>query len=196
MEELAAKAEKQHLENVEVPTDKSWRAQDVVADAADATPERMSSFAQSKMCSRRSQSHSDHLAWSKISTTTRCETTAIRNPSKFASCATRLGLHLGFPVDLTIASPNGTKWDCSLEDCRAELRRVQKRELPELLAGSPPSDDFSSLLKTCVKPKEISKLKTKRIEPQIRALCTSLPALMELQKHFVHDHLVHSIHFT
>ena len=32
-----------------------------------------------------------------------CETTAILNPSKFASCATRLGLREGFAVDLTTA---------------------------------------------------------------------------------------------
>ena len=60
-------------------------------------------------CSRRSKSHSDHFAWSKISTMSRswslcilsnklnaCETTAILNPSKFASCAKRLGLRSGF----------------------------------------------------------------------------------------------------
>ena len=41
-------------------------------------------------------------------------------------------------------------WDFSLEDDRAELRRVQNREQPELLAGSPPGDDISSLLNTCV----------------------------------------------
>ena len=74
-----------------------------------------------------------------------CETTAILNPSKFASCATRLGLREGFAVDLTTARANGKVWDLSLEDDRAELRRVQNREQPELLAGSPPSDDFSSL---------------------------------------------------
>ena len=88
------------------------------------------------------------------------ETTAVLNPSKFASCATRLGLREGFAVDLTTARANGTMWDRSLEDDRAELRRMQNREQPELLAGSPPSDDFSSLLSTCVKPREISKLKT------------------------------------
>ena len=64
-----------------------------------------------------------------------CETTAILNPSKFASCATRLGPRTGFTVDLTTAKANE----------RTELRRVQNREQPELLAGSPPSDDFSSL---------------------------------------------------
>ena len=66
-------------------------------------------------------------------------------------------------------------WDLNLEDERAELRRVHNREQPELLAGSPPSDDFSSLLNTCVKSQEISKLKTERIKPQInQSLCTSL----------------------
>ena len=53
-----------------------------------------------------------------------CETTAILNPSKFVSCATRLGLREGFAVDLTIARANGPMWDLSLEDDRAELRRV------------------------------------------------------------------------
>ena len=74
-----------------------------------------------------------------------CETTAILNPSKFASCATRLGLREGFAVDLTTARVNGTMWDLSREDDRTELRRVQNREQPELLVGSPSSDEFSSL---------------------------------------------------
>ena len=85
-----------------------------------------------------------------------CETAAILNPSKFASRATRL-------------EQKPTMWDLSLEDDRAELRRVQNREQPELLAGSSPGDDFSSLLNTCVESQQISKLKTERIEPQIRA---------------------------
>ena len=83
-----------------------------------------------------------------------CETTAILNPSKFASCATRLGLREGFAVDLTTARANGTIWDLSLKDDRAELRRAQNREQPELLAGSPPSDGFHSLLNTCVESQE------------------------------------------
>ena len=49
------------------------------------------------------------------------ETTEILNPSKFASCATRLGLREGFAVDLTTARANGTTWDLSLEDDRADL---------------------------------------------------------------------------
>ena len=117
-----------------------------------------------------------------------CETTAILNPSKFASCATRLGLREGFAVDLTTARSNGTMWDLSLEDDSAELRRVQGGEHPELLAGSPPSDDFSSLLNTCAEPGEISKLETERIEPQIRACVQSDKLQMEMQKHFVHEH--------
>ena len=91
-----------------------------------------------------------------------CEATAILNPSKFASRATRLGLREGFAVDLTTARANGTMWDFSLEDDRTELRRVQNREQPELLVGSPPSDEFSSLLSTRA-AREISKLKTEKI---------------------------------
>ena len=52
--------------------------------------------------------------------------------------------------------------------------RVQNREQPELLVGSPPSDEFSSLLNTCAEEREVSKLRTEKIEPQIRALCTEL----------------------
>ena len=62
-----------------------------------------------------------------------CETAAILNPS-FASCAMRLGLREGFAVDLTTTRANGTMWDLSLEDDRAELRQMQNREQPELLA--------------------------------------------------------------
>ena len=36
-----------------------------------------------------------------------CETTAILNPSKCASCATMSGLREGFAVDLTTARANG-----------------------------------------------------------------------------------------
>ena len=78
-----------------------------------------------------------------------CEATATHNPSKFATCPTRLGLREGFAVDMTTARANGTKWD---------LRRVQNREQPELLVGSPPSDEFSSLLNTCAEAREVSKL--------------------------------------
>ena len=45
VEELAAKAEEEHLDaDVEVPAHKTWRVEDVVADAADAAPEQMNSF--------------------------------------------------------------------------------------------------------------------------------------------------------
>ena len=39
-------------------------------------------------------------------------------------------------MDLTTARANGTMWDLCLEDDKAELRRVQNREQPELLVGS------------------------------------------------------------
>ena len=78
--------------------------------------------------------------------------------------------------------------DLSLEDDKAELRRVQNREQPELLVGSPPSDECSSLLNTCAEAREISKLKTEKIEPQIRACVQSYKLQMEMRKHFVHEH--------
>ena len=65
---------------------------------------------------------------------------------------------------------------------------MQDREHPELLAGSPPSDDFSSLLNTCAEPREISKFKPERIEPQIRTCVQAYKLQMEMQKHFVHEH--------
>ena len=115
------------------------------------------------------------------------ETTAVLNPSKFASIGTRFRLREGFAVDLTTARANGTMWDVSFEDDRAELRRVQNREQPELLTGSPPSDDFSSLLSTSTEPQEISKLRTERIEPQIRSCAQAYMLQMTTQKHSVHD---------
>ena len=79
-------------------------------------------------------------------------------------------------------------WDLSLEDDKAELRRVQNREQPELLVGRPPSDEFSSLLSKRAKPREISKLITDRIEPQIRTCVQAYKLQMEMRKHFVHEH--------
>ena len=89
-----------------------------------------------------------------------CEAKAILNQSKFASCATRLGLRESYAVDLTTERANGTMWDLCLEDDKAELRRVQNREQPELLVGSPSSDEFSLMSKRA-EAREISKLRCK-----------------------------------
>ena len=43
-----------------------------------------------------------------------CETTAILNPSKFASRATRLGLREGFAVDLTTTRAESQKQRASV----------------------------------------------------------------------------------
>ena len=51
-------------------------------------------------------------------------------------------------------------WDLSPEYDTTELARMQNREQPELLAGSPPSDDFSSLLNACLKLAEINVMRT------------------------------------
>ena len=203
VEELAAKAEEQHLDaDVEVPAQKTWKVEDVVADAADAAPEQVNSFVQSKtevfekieeslrpLCMVENLNDDEIMELCILSNELNvCEATAILNTSKFASCATRLGLRESFAVDLTTARANGTMWDLSLEDDKAELRRVQNREQPELLVGSPPSDEFSSLLNTCVEAREVSKLRTEKIEPQIRACVQSYKLQMEMQKHFVHEH--------
>ena len=165
MEEMVAKADEQHLDaDVEVgKCHKTWRIEDVVGDAADAAPEQMNSFVQSKtevfekieeslrpLCMVEDLNDDEIMELCILSNELNaCETTAILNPSKFVSHAARLGLREGFAVDLTTARANGTMWDLSLEDDRAELRRVQNREQAERLAGSPPSDDFNSLLNTC-----------------------------------------------
>ena len=114
-EELAAKAEEQHLDaDVEVPAHKACRVEDVVADAADAAPEQMNifdareqsmnSFVQSKtevlekideslrpLCMVEDLNDDEIMELCILSNELNaCETTAILNPSKFASCATRL----------------------------------------------------------------------------------------------------------
>ena len=213
VEELAAKAEEQHLDaDVEVPAHKTWRVEDVVADAADAAPEQMNTLLDAREQSINRFMQSKTEVFEKIEESLRplcmvedlnddevmelcilsnelnaCETTAILNPSKFASCATRLGLCEGFAVDSTTARANGTLRDLSLEDDKEELRRIQNREKPELLLRSPSSDEFSSLLSTRA-AREISKLKTEKIEPQIRACVQSYKLQMEMRKHFVHEH--------
>ena len=187
VEELAAKAEEQHLDDdVEVPAHKTWRVEHVVGDAADAAPEQMNSVVQSKtevfekieeslrpLCMVEDLNDDEVTELCILSNELNaCEATAILNPSKFASCATRFGIREDFAVDLTTARANGTMWGLSFEDDRAELRRVQKREQPELLVGSPSTDEFSSLLSTRA-AREVSKLRTEKIEPQIRACVQS-----------------------
>ena len=100
-------------------------------DAADAAPEQMNSLVQSKIevfekieesfrpqCKGFEDLNDDEVMELSILSNklNACETTAILNPSKFASCATRLGLREGFAVDLTTARANRTMWDFSLED--------------------------------------------------------------------------------
>ena len=124
--------------------------EDIVADAADAAPEQMNSFVQSKtevfekiegslrpLCMVEDLNDDEVMELCILSNELNaCETTAILNPWKFASCATRLGLREGFAADLTTARANGTMWDLSFEDDKAELRRVQNREQLGLLVGS------------------------------------------------------------
>ena len=142
VEELAAKADEQHLDaDVEVPAHKTWRVEDVVGDAADAAPEQMNILLCAEEQCMNSLASSKTEVFEKIEESLRplckvedlnddeiielcllsnelnaCETTAILNPSKFASCATRLGLREGFAVDLTTGRANGTMWDLSLEN--------------------------------------------------------------------------------
>ena len=116
VEEMAAKAEEQHLDaDVKVPAHKTRRVEDVVADAADAAPEQMNSFVQSKtevfekieeslrpLCTVEILNDDEIMELCILSNQLNaCEATAILNPSKFASCAKRLGLREGFEVGLT-----------------------------------------------------------------------------------------------
>ena len=131
VEELAAKAEEQHLDaDVEVPAHKTWRVKDVVADAADAAPERMNILLDSREQSMNSFVQSKTEVLEKIEKSLRplcmvedlnddevmelcilsnelnaCEIIAVLNPSKFATIGTRFGIREGFAVDLTTTRP-------------------------------------------------------------------------------------------
>ena len=91
-------------------------------------------------------------------------------------------------MDSIAVRANGTIWALNLEDHKSELRRLQNREQPELLAGSPPSDDFSSLLNASLKPEDINAMRTQKIEPQIITCVQACKLQVEVQKHFIHAH--------
>ena len=155
VEDLAAKAEEQHLDaDVEVPAHKTWRVEDVVGDAAEAAPEQMNMLLAAREQSMNCLVQSKTEVFEKFEESLRpmcmvedlnddevmelcilsnvlnaCETTAVLNLSKFASIGTSFGLREGFAEDLTTARANGTMWDLSLEDDKAELRRVQNQEI-------------------------------------------------------------------
>ena len=67
------------------------------------------------------------------------------------------------------------------DECRIENSPNFLREVRQVTT-------LSSLLSTRAEPREISKLKTEKIEPQIRACVQSYKLQMEMQKHFVHEH--------
>ena len=96
-----------HLDaDVEVSAHKAWRAEDVVGDVA---AEQMNSFVQSKievfekieeslrpLCMVEDLNDDEITELRTLSNELNaCEATAILNPSKFASCATKLGLGEG-----------------------------------------------------------------------------------------------------
>ena len=100
MEELAARAEEQHLvADVEVRAHKTWRVEDVVGDAADAAPEHMNRFVQSNtevfekieellrpLCMVEDLNDDEIMELCILSNELNaCDTTAILSPSKFAS---------------------------------------------------------------------------------------------------------------
>ena len=62
---------------------------------------------------------------------------------------------------------------------------VARVELPELMGAIERMED---LVRTPPQQQEISRLKTERTEPQIRACVQAYKLQMELQKHFVHKH--------
>ena len=79
VEELAAKAEEQHLDaDVEAGRcHKTWRVEDVAGDAADVAPQQMNSFVQSKTeVFEKIEESLRPFAWSKISTMTRSRSCA------------------------------------------------------------------------------------------------------------------------
>ena len=65
---------------------------------------------------------------------------------------------------------------------------MQNREEPELLVESLPSDDFSSSLSACVKPQEISTMKTAKMEAKTRTCVQAYKLQMEMQKRSIHEH--------
>ena len=82
-------------------------------------------------------------------------------------------------MDLTAARESGKMWDFSLEEAlNFEECKIRSRSCA--------SDD--SMVSTCVKLDETSRMKTGRIEPQIRTCVQACKLQMEMQKHFIHEH--------
>ena len=109
VEELAAKAEEQHLDaDVEVTAHKTWRVEDSLASSKTEVFEKIEESLR-PLCMVEDLNDDEVMELCILSNELNaCETTAILNPSKFAACATRLGLREGFAVDLTTARANGT----------------------------------------------------------------------------------------
>ena len=82
-------------------------------------------------------------------------------------------------------------WDSALSALKTTEQNTDECTIensPNFLREVLPSDDFNSLLNTRVESQEISKLKTERIEPQIRTCVQAYKLQMAMHKHFVHEH--------
>ena len=119
--------------------EKKWRVEDVVGDAADAAPEQINSFVKSKteVFEKIEESLRPLCMVEDLNDDEVMELCVPRSQQYSIRRSLRLRLREGFAADLTTVRANRTMWDLRSEDDKAELRRAQNREQPELLARSP-----------------------------------------------------------
>ena len=121
-----------------------------------------------------------------------CDVAEIFSPPRFTAAAGSLGLREGFAVDLSTQRSGGEFWDLSRQEDREELERLQEKEAPELLTGSPPCTDFCRLLHLKLTKEEIEQRQRERGRPFVETSVAAYRRQLDSGKHFLHEHPKHS----
>ena len=113
-------------------------------------------------------------------------------PPRFATQCGRLGMVPGFCVDLATRKANGEFWDLTKEPDCEELERIQAREQPRLVIGSPPCATLCPWLRVRQTEKEVEERQRREGEPHVRTAVDAYWRQLATGAHFLREHLAGS----
>ena len=119
---------------------------------------------------------------------TACDVAEIYTPPRFTPKCSGMGLRPGFVVDLTTKKADGEHWDLSRQRDEEELARLQEKERPKFVVGSPPCTDFCKLLHLNPHTRDtIAERQEQGGKPHMRVAARAYWRQLENGDHFLHE---------
>ena len=115
----------------------------------------------------------------------------IYTPPRATERAREFGLRPGFCVDLTTRRPDGEMWDLTRPEDEKVLEKLQEKETPKLLIGSPPCTDFCGLLRLRHSKEEIRARQERKPDggkEHVRRAVRAYKRQLDAGNHFLHEH--------